>query len=55
MLIKLGNSYKVLILLLVLAAPSATFGQRPLRRYQPPAGPTLSPYLNSSRLQYATK
>jgi hypothetical protein len=54
MLIKLGDSYKVLVLLLVLAAPSASFGQRPLRRYQPPAGPTLSPYLNYNRPDFST-
>jgi len=54
MSIKLGNFYRGLVFLLVVAAPSATFAQRPLRRYQPPAGPTLSPYLNYNRPDFST-
>jgi hypothetical protein len=41
-----------LVILLAVAAPA--FGQRPLRRYQPPGGPTLSPYLNYNRPDFST-
>jgi len=33
---------------------SAAYAQRPLRRYQPPGGPTLSPYLNLNRPDFST-
>jgi hypothetical protein len=54
MSIKLANVYTGLVLFLVLAPTTAAFGQRPLRRYQPPAGPTLSPYLNYNRPDFST-
>jgi hypothetical protein len=36
-------------LLLVVLSESVSLAQRPLRRYQPPAGPTITPYLNYYR------
>jgi hypothetical protein len=33
---------------------SASYGQRPLRRYMPPAGPTITPYLNYYRADLST-
>jgi hypothetical protein len=51
---KFANVCAGLILVLGLAATPAAFGQRPLRRYQPPAGPTLSPYLNYNRPDFST-
>lgn len=49
---KLAGFFGCLVLLLAAAAPA--FGQRPLRRYQPPAGPTITPYLNYNRPDFST-
>jgi hypothetical protein len=38
---------------LVLLASTSVCAQKPLRRYQPPGGPTLSPYLNYNRPDFA--
>lgn len=54
MSIKRARVYAGIVVLLVLAASPVAFGQRPLRRYQPPAGPTMSPYLNYNRPDFTT-
>jgi hypothetical protein len=42
------------ILSLVAVASSPLYAQRPLRRYQPPGGPTLSPYENYNSPNFGT-
>ena len=42
-----------LVLFLALQT-STTYAQRPLKRYQPPAGPTITPYLNYYRADLST-
>jgi hypothetical protein len=42
------------ILSLLILTSSDSLAQRPLRRYQPPAGPTITPYLNYYRADWST-
>ena len=42
------------ILSLLILTSSDTLAQRPFRRYQPPAGPTMSPYQNYYRPDIST-
>jgi len=47
----LGFLFTIVPLIL---ASSDSLAQRPLRRYQPPAGPTTTPYLNQFRADLST-
>ena len=40
--------------ILVTSVVSAAYAQTPIRRYRPPAGPTLTPYLNYYRADLST-
>ena len=42
------------VIFALLALVSPTFAQSPLRRYRPPAGPTITPYLNYYRPDLST-
>ena len=48
----LRASVPVVIILVVVA--SSVCAQTPLRRYRPPGGPVLSPYLNLNRPDFST-
>lgn len=48
----LGISFMLASLMMVV--DSVTQAQTPLRRYQPPAGPTITPYLNYYRADLST-
>ena len=47
------GAWCIIVPLLTLSS-SLAFAQRPLRRYQPPAGPTITPYLNYYRADLST-
>lgn len=38
----------------LIVVTSVSYGQRPLRRYTPPAGPTITPYLDYHRADLST-
>lgn len=51
---KLRDLSVIAAMAILMAVSSNALAQKPLRRYRPPAGPTITPYLNYSRADLST-